>query len=126
MSESQQVRNMALFAGGIRLAIGTGLVAAPGFAGRVWVGTDAGSPGTMVFARAIGARDALLGAKVLSALQKGEPVKRWLQLGFIADAADAVATAIAARHLTPARRIAMPLIAGAVGVVGYMAANALD
>ena len=126
MSEDQRIRNMALFAGGIRLGIGAGLLAAPGFAGRVWVGTDAGSPGTMVFARAIGARDALLGAKVLSALQNGDPVKRWLQLGFIADGADAVATAIAAKHLTRGRRIAMPLIAGAVGVVGYMAAAALD
>ena len=112
--------------GALRLGVGAALVAAPAFAGRIWVGPDADGPGTKVFARAIGARDVLLGLRTLTALRDGESPARWLQLGFAADAADAVATALAFRNLTPARRVAMPLIAGGVGALGYAAATKLE
>lgn len=112
--------------GGIRLGIGAGLLAAPGFAGRIWVGPDADGPGTKVFARAVGARDVLLGLRILKATRDGESINEWVRLGFLADVADSTATVIAARHLTTARRIAMPLIAGAVGAVGYAAMKAAE
>ena len=119
-------RKMAQLVGSLRLGIGAGLVIAPGFAGRVWVGPHADGPGAMVFARAIGARDMLLGARTLQSLRDATPVKHWLKLGFVADAADAAATALAFRNLTPARKVAMPLIAGAVAALGYLASEALE
>jgi hypothetical protein len=112
--------------GAVRVGVGAALVAAPGFAGRIWVGPNADGPGTKVFARAIGARDVLLGLRTFAALRDGESPARWLQLGFAADAADAAATLVAFKSLTPARRLAMPLIAGAVGFLGYTAASKLD
>lgn len=106
--------------GVIRLGVGAALVVAPGWAGRVWVGPGADGPGSLVFARAVGARDVALGLRILDGVRKGEPVRHWVQAGFAADLADAAATAVAARHLTPGRRVAMPLVAGAVGGLGLV------
>lgn len=109
--------------GVVRLGVGVALVAAPGWAGRVWVGPGADGPGSLVFARALGARDVALGLRILDGVRKGEPVRHWVVAGFAADAADVAATVIASRHLTPNRRIAMPLIAGAVGALGVVSSR---
>jgi hypothetical protein len=119
-------KQQGLAAGAIRLGVGAALVAAPGWAGRIWVGPGADGAGSKVFARAVGARDLALGARILQASRNGGEAAEWLKSGYIADIADAVATVIAFRHLTKARRIAMPLIAGAVGVLGYLAASGGD
>lgn len=109
--------------GVVRLGVGVALVAAPGWAGRIWVGPGADGPGSLVFARALGARDVALGLRILDGVRKGEPVRHWVVAGFAADAADVAATVIAGRHLTPNRRIAMPLIAGAVGALGVVSSR---
>jgi hypothetical protein len=119
-------QKLALFVGAIRLGIGSALVVAPRFAGGIWVGEHATGKGMDVFARAIGARDVVIGARTLAAVRGEAPSKHWLKLGFAADAADAVATAFAFKSLSPARRVAMPLIAGAVAAAGYTAAKTLD
>lgn len=112
--------------GSIRLGVGGALVAAPGFAGRIWVGPDADGPGARVFARAIGARDVALGLRTLDAVRNEREARHWLVSGYVADAADVAATVIAWRNLSRGRRIAMPLVAAAVGALGYVAAKALD
>jgi uridine kinase len=103
---------------GLRVGIGAALLVAPGFAARLWVGEHGAGPGARVFARAIGARDVALGLRILADRRAGRPVLPAMRLGVASDAADAVATALAFRQLTPFRRIAMPLIAGAVAVAG--------
>src|SRR3954447_14832490 len=95
-------KQKALVFGAIRVCVGAGLVAAPGFAGRVWVGPDADGPGAKVFARAIGARDLLLGARTITAVRGEREAKHWIASGWAADAADALATLVAWRNLTPA------------------------
>ena len=115
----QRVQSTAV--GIIRLGVGASLVVAPGWAGRIWVGPGADGPGSKVFARAVGARDVALGIKILKALQDGEAAGPWIRSGFVADMADAAATAIAFKHLTPWRRLAMPAIALTVGALGYVA-----
>lgn len=102
----------------VRLGVGVALVVAPAFAGRVWVGEHADGPGTRVFARAIGARDAALGLRIVQLARSGRVPRELVAFGAIADGMDMLATLIASRQLTPARRVAMPLIAAAVGVVG--------
>ena len=42
------------------------------------------------------------------------------------DAGDAVVTALAARHLSPGRRVAMPLIAAGHAAAGWVAASTVD
>src|SRR3954454_4315429 len=88
-------KQQALVVGAIRLGVGTALVAAPGWAGRVWVGPGADGAGSKVFARALGARDVVLGYRTLRAALDGEQVEGWLQIGAMADAADTAAAAVA-------------------------------
>lgn len=109
-----------------RVGIGTALVVAPGWAGRIWVGPHADGPGARTFARAIGVRDLLLGSRALVAQAEGEPVRRWMRYEAAVDAGTALATVLAAKDLTPGRRVAMPLIAGAYAALGLTAAAKLD
>jgi hypothetical protein len=114
--------------GGIRTGIGAALVVAPAFAGRIWVGEDAGGHGTRVFARALGARDVVLGGSLLAALRGNDEraAARLARSGVLADAADVVATVIAARNLQGSRRWMMPLIAGAVACGGALVWSVAD
>src|SRR3954467_5544709 len=125
VGEGMDQKQQALVLGGIRLGVGAALGVAPGWAGRILVGPGADGPGSKVFARAVGARDFALGLRILRATQDGESASTGIKAGFVADIADAVATAVAGRHLTRARKVLMPLIAGGVGALGYTAtANA--
>lgn len=111
---------LATVMGVVRSGVGGALVVAPGWAGRIWIGPDADGPATKVLARALGARDVVLGAGMLAAAAAGDSERsgRLLQLGVAADAADVAATIIAARHLEGRRGVVMPVIAGAVGIAG--------
>jgi hypothetical protein len=104
--------------GAVRLGVGAALVAAPRWAGRIWVGPGADGPGSLVFARALGARDVALGLRIIDGVRTGAPVRHWVVAGFGADAADVVATMLAGRHLEGNRRAVMPLVAASVGVAG--------
>ena len=112
--------------GVIRAGVGAALVVAPRRAGRIWVGAGADDPGSVVFARAVGARDVVLGASTLAALSSRRDTTQMLRLGAMADFADAAATLLAVPHLERRRRIAMPLIAAGVGAACLAAARAAD
>ena len=106
-----------------RVAFGVGLIARPQIAAG-WVGRDGEGPGGQVLARALGARDAALGAGTLAALRSGAPLRPWVFGGLLCDATDLLATH-AARHRLP--RAAAPLIyalAGGALVAGL--ANVAD
>jgi hypothetical protein len=96
-----------------RVALGAALVARPDLATSMWVGADGRRPGGKVLARALGARDAALGAGTLTALRGGQPVKLWVLAALLADGTDLLATH-AARHQLP--RAAAPLIYALAGV----------
>ena len=110
----------------VRLGIGVSMTVAPGWAGRIWIGEHADGPGTRVFARSIGVRDVLLASRSLVAGREGESRARWMRYEALVDAGDAVATTIAARHLTPGRRIAMPLIAAGYAALTWWASPRVD
>lgn len=118
------IETRANLLGALRLGIGASLAVAPGFAGRIWIGPGADDRGARVIARALGARDMLVGARILQAGRDKEDVGDWLRLGYRFDAASAVASLVATKHLSPWRRVAMPLIAGTVGAIGYAVAQA--
>jgi hypothetical protein len=113
---------MQLSAG--RIAIGAAMIAKPPLATSGWVGAVADRPGGHVLARALGARDAALGAVTLAAIRSGQPVRPLVLAGLVCDGTDLLATH-AARHNLP--RAATPLIyalAGGALLVG--AANLTD
>jgi hypothetical protein len=112
--------------GVVRVGIGTGLLLAPGLAGRIWIGEHADGPGARLFARAVGVRDVVLGARALLSQQEGLPLRRWMRMEVAVDVGDAVVTVLAARHLTPGRRVVMPLIAGGYAAASWAAAASID
>ena len=106
-----------------RVGLGAALVVAP-TALRSWIGPVARRPGAQVLIRAFGARDAAIGAGTLLALREGAPVRGWLQAAALADAADAVSSLVAGRHLGP-RRARLAALAATAGAVtgGWLAAR---
>jgi hypothetical protein len=95
-----------------RLAIGIGLILAPRLSTAMWLGLHAMSPAAKILTRALGARDAGLGAAVLAQLDGGGDTRPLLIAGIAADSTDLVATLLARDHLP---RLAVPLIVAAAG-----------
>ena len=103
-----------------RVLIGAVMFAAPDLVATSWIGEDARTDGTRVVVRALGARDAALGAGTLAAAAgDAAQLRRWLLASSAADAADFVATLAGPR--TPARTAVLGLAAGAA-VAGVIAA----
>jgi hypothetical protein len=107
----------ALAAG--RVLIGATLLAAPDLAAGPWVGDDARTRGARVVVRALGARDAALGAGTLAAAGDRAQLRRWLVASAACDAADFVATLTGPR--SPARSLVL-VMAAAATVAGAAAA----
>jgi len=115
MESTSLARGLALN----RISFGAGLILAPRIYARSWVGTRAaGQDSTTVLARALGARDLVLGAGGLLALREGDTdrARQWFAAQGITDAVDLLAT-LAARNLPlPARTFAAVMAAGSAAV----------
>jgi hypothetical protein len=79
-------------------------VLAPGLAGRGWIGNEARRRPVKVLARAFGARDLALGLGVAIALDRGAPVRGWIEAGALSDAIDTAASLLAGNSIPPAIR----------------------
>jgi hypothetical protein len=109
-----------------RLALGAGLVAAPGAVAGGWVGGVADKREGQALAIGLGARDVALGAGALRALSAGYGAGGWVRAGMLADAADLVAT-LRARHRLPALAVpAVVALAGGSVALGAWLQAALD
>ena len=111
-----EARGIAVSVAWGRIAIGAVSLLAPGFVGRAMTGRDGSGGGTRLFARMVGARDLALGLGVLVALERGAPVRGWLEASAVVDGIDAAAGLLARHHLSTA---VFP------GAVGLAAAGAL-
>ena len=109
-----------------RIAVGSALLAAPRTAARGWVGEAADAPGSTILARALGVRDLALGAGTLRALEAGDPVRSWAQLGAVCDAVDLAATVLAVRQVGLRRAIPVMVVAGSAAAVGWASAEHVD
>jgi hypothetical protein len=107
-----------------RIAIGATLVARPEAVGSRWVGRDGERPGGRVLARALGARDAALGAGTLAAVRGGQPTTPWVLAGLLCDATDLLATHVARERLPRGAAPLIYLLAGGALVAGL--ANLAD
>lgn len=122
MDHRQLVRSLA--AG--RVVVGAALLVAPGVVGERWIGDAARNPAVKVFSRALGVRDLALGLGTLTALERGEPVRTWVQLGILADAVDAVASVLAIPAIGARRAVPVLAIAGGAAATGAASVDRLD
>src|SRR4051812_5890650 len=113
---------MQLSAG--RIVLGTAMVAKPPLVASGWAGRDAVRPGGQVLTRALGARDAALGAATIAAMRGGQPLRPLVLAGIACDATDLLATHAARSNLPRAAAPMIYALAGAALVVG--AANLTD
>lgn len=94
-----ETRDLAVSLAGGRIAIAVISLLAPGLVGRTMTGPDAATGGTRLFARMVGARDLGIGLGLLLALDRGAPVRGWLEASAVVDGIDAAACLLARRHL---------------------------
>jgi hypothetical protein len=99
-----------------RIAIGVVSLLAPGLVGRTMTGRAGSGGGTSLFARMVGARDFGLGLGMLIALDRGAPVRGWLEASALVDGIDLAACLLARDHI---RTSVFP------GAVGLAATGAL-
>ena len=112
-----------------RIALGISYLATPGLALRLWPGrastTDTDSALLRMMARHTGGRDVGLGLGALFAQKHGTPVRGWLEAAMLADVTDALAIAIAFRHLPRAKAVLMLGAALGAAAAGRKLASAV-
>ena len=75
-----------------RIALGLTALVAPTLAGGLMIGKDGSRGGAKLLSRMVGARDVALGLGTVIALDRGAPVRGWLEASALADGADAAAS----------------------------------
>jgi hypothetical protein len=118
-------RDLALSQARGRIAVGAALVLAPGLA-RLWIGADAQRRPVKLLTRALGVRDLALGLGVVIALDRGAPVRGWLEAGALADVVDLGATLIAGDSIPDDARRAVGVVAAGSAAMAALLARALD
>ena len=109
-------RDLALLNARGRMAIGAALLVAPRLIGPMWIGDDGDRPAVKLLARALGVRDLVVGLGTAVALDRGAPVRGWLEGAAVADTVDFVAT-LAARDSIPQNGRRGVLLVAAVSAV---------
>jgi hypothetical protein len=115
-------RDAALLHARARIAVGAAFVLSPGLAGRMWIGSPAADRPVKVLARAFGARDLAIGLGIVIALDRGAPVRGWIEAGALSDAIDTCASLLAGDSIPPAIRWpCVALGAGSTAVGAWLA-----
>jgi hypothetical protein len=109
-----------------RIAIGVAAVAAPRLAARLMDRRRRADGIAPVFARMLGARDVALGLGTVVALDRGKPVRGWLEGSALADTADCVACVLARKNLSPLALAAAAGMGGASAILGAWLSRRLD
>jgi hypothetical protein len=110
-------RTIARLVAAGRLGFGIALVATPGLIAPRWIGREGDGPGAHTLATGLGARDLVLAAGVLNALERGG-ARPWLIGSALADLGDLAATLRARRELPAASVAALIALAGGASLVG--------
>jgi hypothetical protein len=119
-------RDLAVGLARARIAFGVGSLLAPGLVGRTLIGPDGSEGGTRLLARMVGARDLGLGLGVLVALERGAPVRGWLEASAVVDGLDAAACLLARHHLRTGVFPGVLGLAGAGALLSAWLARELD
>lgn len=119
-------RTLAVVGARARIAIGVAGVAAPATAARIMGGSSGADGAAPLFVRMVGARDIALGLGAVIAIDRGAPVRGWLEGAALADAADGVTAILGRDRLTPNAFTGTVAIAAASAVIGALLARRLD
>jgi hypothetical protein len=92
----------------------------------MWIGPDAARRPVKVLARAFGVRDLAIGLGVVIALDRGTPVRGWIEAGALSDAVDTCASVFAGGSIHPAIRLPAIAIGAASTAAGAQLANELE
>lgn len=117
---------LAMFAARCRIAVGVTAVLVPGLAARVMGGRRGPNGIGPLFARMLGARDVALGLGTVIALDRGAPVRGWLEGSALSDAADCVSCVMAREDMPPTAFIAAAGLGGASALLGVFLSRRLD
>ncbi len=102
------------------------MLVAPGLAARAWIGDDAGRPAVKVITRGFGGRDLALGLGVVIALDRGAPVRGWLEASALADVGDLLGTLLAGGSIPASARKAVAALAGGSALTALGLSRVLD
>jgi hypothetical protein len=108
-----------------RIVIGAAAFFAPRTSARIWAGQDTVDAVSRPALRGMGMRDIALGLGTLLALERGAPVRGWLEAGALSDAGDAL-SALADPDVPGFRRIATLVSASGAAYLGIHLAEELD
>lgn len=115
-------RELALWHARGRQFVGAAFVLAPGLAGSAWIAGDARRRPVKVLARAFGARDLAIGLGIAIALDRGTPVRGWLEGAALSDGIDTAASLLAGSSIPPAIRWpCVALGAGSAAMAAWLA-----
>ena len=117
---------MAVGLGRGRIAIGVISLLAPQLVGRVIAGAARAGGGTALFARMVGARDIGLGLGLLIALDRGAPVRGWLEASALVDGLDAATCLLARDHIRTSMGPGVTGLAASGALVSAWLARQLD
>ena len=110
---------------GRRIALGLTALVAPTLAGGLMIGKDGSRGGAKLLSRMVGARDVALGLGTVIALDRGAPVRGWLEASALADGADAAAPP-GREHMSRGTCAGVATVASAAAAVGMWLARELD
>src|SRR5215213_342759 len=106
-----------------RFVFGVAFIAKPTLMERAWIGKQARVPGAQLLARAVGARDLVLGLGGLQAVARDDGSARpWMAAAGICDAVDFGATWAAGRRIPRQARNGVLAIASVFSVLSAIAA----
>jgi hypothetical protein len=109
-----------------RIAIGAAAVVCPRLATRV-MSRDRDAAGVApLFIRMLGARDIALGLGTVIALDRGAPVRGWVEGSALSDAADCVACLLARDSMSPGAMWLSAGLGGASALLGAFLSRRLD
>jgi hypothetical protein len=109
-----------------RIALGAAAVLAPSLATRAMGGRRPSDGIAPLFARMLGARDIALGLGTVIALDRGKPVRGWLEGSAFSDTVDCVACILARQYMPPTVFGAAAGLGGVSAVAGVFLSRRLD
>jgi hypothetical protein len=109
-----------------RIALGASALVAPRLAARVMGAGRSPSGTTTVLARMLGGRDVALGLGTVIAVDRGKPVRGWLEGSALADAVDCLACLLARKELPPNVVRATLALGGVSAIAGVVLSRRLD
>jgi hypothetical protein len=117
---------LALALARTRLAIGAAALVAPGLLGRAMWRREGADPAARMFGRMLGGRDIALGLGVVIAIDRGAPVRGWLEAGALADGVDFLSAVAARRELSSGVLTGTAASAGGAALLGLWLSRKLD